>query len=87
MNRGKGSNRSNAKLDEKKVGIARTLFKQGWSIRTLAMIYNVSHVAIDKAIHGETWTHVEEPPPVPRGFRPNNWRQMEERVDEDTGDK
>lgn len=55
----RGSKHGMSKLDEEKVKRARELFATGnYTQRSLAQVFNVSQVAIMRAVRGETWAHV-----------------------------
>ena len=53
-----GSDKPNAKLNEKKVREARRLYSRGYSYGFLAERYNVSRPTIRKAVLGLKWVHV-----------------------------
>lgn len=71
-----GEQRTNAKLTVEAVRRARTLYRNRWSLRSIAAMYGVSDFAVGSAVWGDTWAHVTDPPPVPKGLRPHNWRQL-----------
>lgn len=75
MNPTRGAERANARMTENMVKFCRVLYRQGWTLRRLASYYGVSHQVVHKAITGETWSHITKPAPVPKGLRPNHWRQ------------
>ncbi len=70
-----GEQRCNARLTVDIVRRARTLYRDGWSLLSIAKLLGVGR-AVESAIVGDTWRHVTDPPPVPKGLRPHNWRQL-----------
>ena len=58
---------SNVRLSVAKVQEARKLRAKGWSYPRLAARYDVHVVTIRRAVVGESWEHVLDPPPEPKG--------------------
>lgn len=55
------------RLSVAKVREARKLRVQGWTYPRLAARYDVHVVTIRRAVVGESWEHVLDPPPVANG--------------------
>lgn len=76
-NRVAGSARPTARLTEKRVQSCRLLYRDGYSVRTIAHYYGHGVTVVWKAIVGETWRHVRVPAPVPRSYKPTVKRRGE----------
>lgn len=55
------------RLTARKVASARRRYLKGVSFAALAANYGVAQSTIMAAVHGRTWRHVQNPPPVPPG--------------------
>lgn len=62
--RARGSRNSKAKLTEASVAEVRARHRSGETIRSMAVEYGVSRVALRNAISGKTWAHVTDESPV-----------------------
>lgn len=58
--------RTGPKLSASDVRAARHAAATGVSVSTLARAYGVHHETMAKAVYGETWRRLTQPPPLPR---------------------
>lgn len=57
----------NTLLSEERVADARRRYVAGESFAAIASSYGASESTVMAAVHGRTWRHVQDPPPVPCG--------------------
>lgn len=57
-------------LTPEKVTHARQRVAAGASLRSLAREMNVTRQTLAAAVHGRTWKHIQDPPPIPSKEKP-----------------
>lgn len=79
-----------AKLTAARVAAARRMARGGVAVETIASAYGVTTKTITRAVRGETWRHVDEPPlgarPEPDVAVKRNERHVEREEREDIGE-